>query len=251
MDTTINNNSINQNTLIWAIICSFLLHVMFAVVVPKFNFDLIKDKPTELTIELVKPKAPEPAPVVALRQIEPEAIKPEPIKKVIEPKPIDKPLPKIIPKAEPITEPQANEVPQVEQPPAIIATTPKADTPVVISVPTPLAAPEKPLKIEPNEQDISSALSAYGNTLGRAISKHKSYPKIAQMRGWQGECLLNLQLDSNSNVQSASIKESSGFESLDKQALEMARKASPFPAPPEALRGRSFNITVPVSFKLE
>ncbi len=71
------------------------------------------------------------------------------------------------------------------------------------------------------------------------------------MRGWQGECLLDLKLDGNGNVLSASVKESSGHEALDNQALEMVRKASPFPAPPEVLRGRSFNITVPVSFKLE
>ena len=95
------------------------------------------------------------------------------------------------------------------------------------------------------------ALSQYGGTLGRAIAKHKQYPKIAQMRGWQGDCLLDLKIDGSGNVLSANIKESSGFEALDKQALEMVRKASPFPAPPEALRGRSFDITVPVSFKLE
>ena len=59
------------------------------------------------------------------------------------------------------------------------------------------------------------------------------------------------ELDGSGNVLSANVKEGSGFEALDKQALEMVRKASPFPAPPEALRERSFNITVPVSFKLE
>jgi periplasmic protein TonB len=58
-------------------------------------------------------------------------------------------------------------------------------------------------------------------------------------------------LDGNGKVLSATVQQSSGFDALDKQALEMVRKASPFPAPPEALRSRTFNITVPVSFKLE
>ena len=111
--------------------------------------------------------------------------------------------------------------------------------------------PEPPKKIEPSEDDVNAALRQYGGTLGRAIAKHKQYPKIAQMRGWQGECLLDLKLDGSGNVLSASVKESSGYEALDNQALEMARKASPFPTPPDALKGRSFNITVPVSFKLE
>jgi protein TonB len=94
-------------------------------------------------------------------------------------------------------------------------------------------------------------LGQYSSTLGRAIAKHKQYPKVAQMRGWQGDCLLDLKLDGSGNVLSASVKESSGHEVLDNQALEMARKAAPFPAPPEVLRDRSFNLTVPVSFKLE
>ncbi|WP_225907128.1 energy transducer TonB family protein [Methyloradius palustris] len=44
--------------------------------------------------------------------------------------------------------------------------------------------------------------------------------------------------------------QSSNRESLDQQALEMVKKASPFPLPPDSLRGKSFNILVPVSFKL-
>jgi protein TonB len=47
------------------------------------------------------------------------------------------------------------------------------------------------------------------------------------------------------------VRTSSGFEALDKQALEMVKKAAPFPLPPEALRSKTFNVIIPVSFKLE
>ena len=247
MDISIKNSSINaranEGTLIWAIICSILLHILLVVVVPNFKFDAIKKIPDALTVEIVQPKKPEPV-------IVPEPPKPvEPIKPA--PEPI-KPLPKKTPKPAPIPvqdikpEPAESEPPP---PPAVIAAAPKVDTPPVVTVPPP--PPEPPKKTEPNEEDINAALSQYGGTLGRAISKHKQYPKIAQMRGWQGDCLLDLKIDSSGNVLSANVNKSSGFEALDKQALEMVHKASPFPAPPEALRGRSFNITVPVSFKLE
>ena len=193
MVATINNNDINISAFIWAIICSFLLHILFAVVVPSFSENQNK-KNVELTVELVKSKPPEPVPVVLPKQILPAQNKPEPIKKIdTTPKPITKPLPKIIPKSELITEPQTIETPQPVEQPAVITATPKADAPPAeFAAPKSQPAIDKPVKVEaaraePSEQDVSDALSAYGDTLGRAIAKHKNYPKIARMRGWQGE----------------------------------------------------------------
>jgi protein TonB len=71
------------------------------------------------------------------------------------------------------------------------------------------------------------------------------------MRGWQGEVIVELSLDGNGKLKSKRILQHSGYESLDQQALEMVDKAMPFPAPPEALRGSSFTIKVPIPFKLE
>lgn len=71
------------------------------------------------------------------------------------------------------------------------------------------------------------------------------------MRGWQGEVLVDLKLDSNGNVLESSIKLPSGYEILDKQALDMIAKAIPLEAPPDILKNSVFNIQVPVSFKLE
>jgi len=221
-----------------------LLHILIVVIVPNFKFEIHKDKPQPLVIEIMQP--PTPAPVALPEPVVQEPVEPEPIKKEIKPK-TEKPVPKKSPEPAPIDEANPEPVTTELPPPTVITAPPKIDAPPVVTVPP----PEPPKKIEPNENDIDNALSQYGNLLGKAIAKHKSYPKIAQMRGWQGECLLDLKIDSNGNVQSANIQQSSGHTALDNQALEMVRKASPFPAPPEALRGRSFNITVPVSFKLE
>lgn len=250
MDITIKNSnshsSFSENALILAVICSILLHILLAVVLPNFKLDITEKKPQPLTVEIMQPTPPAP---VALPEpvVEPEPIKPEPIKK---PKPITEPIKPVKQKSpEPTPIKEFKPEPAEPPPPNIIAATPKVDAPPVVTVPAPPLEPPK--KVEPSDADINDAKTQYGSTLGRAIAKHKSYPKIAQMRGWQGECLLDLKIDSSGNVLSANVKESSGHESLDNQALEMVRKASPFPAPPEALRGRSFNITVPVSFKLE
>jgi protein TonB len=115
----------------------------------------------------------------------------------------------------------------------------------------PIATPEPPKPIAVSQEAMDDARGKYGNTLWGAISKHKQYPRIAQMRGWQGEAIVELLLDGNGKLKSKKIIQSSGFESLDKQALEMIEKAAPFPAPPEALSDSNFSIKVSIPFKLE
>lgn len=249
MDLAINKSNISDSTLIWAVVCSILLHALLAITLPNFKLDLTKEKPIELVIELEQPKEPEP--VAATEPVQPvEPVKPE----VIPPKPIKKIQPKERPK--PVIETAEEPTPVAEEPvaapseviPNIISVAPKTDTVPIATVPPPNPEPViQPVEATPIDDN---ALGEYGNLLGRAIAKHKSYPRIAQQRGHQGDVLLDLKLDGNGNVLSAKIKQGSGYDSLDKQALEMVRKASPFPAPPASLRNRTFNITVPVSFKL-
>ncbi len=249
MDITINKSNISDSTLIWAVVCSLLLHALLAITLPNFKFDLAKEKPVELVIELEQPKAPEPVaaiqPVQPLEPVKPEVIPPKPIKK-IQPKELPKPVAEKAIEPSPVSEEPVT--PPSEAVPNVISVAPKTDTVAIASVPAPTPEVVKPVEATPID---NNALGEYGNLLGRAIAKHKQYPRIAQTRGYQGDVLLDLKLDGNGNVLSAKIKESSGYESLDKQALEMVRKAAPFPAPPQALRNRTFNITVPVSFKLE
>ncbi len=211
-----------------------LLHALLVVVIPNIKFDQVK-KPDILEIELVK--KPEPPPEVLPEPIKPEP-EPEKIKPKIEPKPIIKPLPTpTVVKNDPAPPPPPTEV---------IAVAPKPDAPPSPVPPAPIVIPEPP-KPAPSEADINN----YGNTLWGEIGKHKQYPKIAQMRGWQGEVVVELLLDGNGKLKSKKVIQSSGHDVLDKQALEMVEKAAPFPAPPETLRNSSFSIKVPIPFKLE
>ena len=254
LDISIKQSTINESTLIWAIICSILLHALLMLILPNIQFDP-PAKPIPLEIGIQKSVKPEPVAAQPEQPVEkpveepkPEIKKPEPIKKIVEPKPITKTVeaPSPVTEVEPIT-------PPVETPaPAVIAVEPKPNTaPVAVVAPPAPPAPEVVTVLERSQAEVDNALGEYGTLLGRAIAKHKQYPRIAQTRGWKGEELLDLKLDGNGKVLSAGIRQGSGYEALDKQALEMVRKASPFPAPPEALRNRTFNITVPVSFKLE
>lgn len=238
-----NNAGFSESTLLWAIICSILLHILLVAVIPNIKFDVPK-KPEVLEIQLTKPQPPaEPPPVVVPQ---PEPPKPEPVKPKTEPKPIVKPAPVVVHKDEPApVQPSPPPPSQPTNQPEVITAVPKTDVPPQVVAPTP---PPKPTV---TQAEISQAHEGYGTTLWNAISKFKKYPRIAQSRGWQGEVVIELSLDGNGKLKSKKIIQNSGYEVLDQQALEMVDKALPFPEPPEALRGSGFTIRVPIPFKLE
>ena len=226
-------------------ICSVLLHVLIVLVIPHLNQHPV-EKPVLLEVTITAPAAPE-APVALEPITEPvEEIKPEVIKPEV------KPLPKPIIKPSPIVEPTQPTTEVTPPQPAVITT--QAPSPIV-APPAPIVSPTPPTPslVTPkiNQEDLKATKNGYGNTLWSLISKYKKYPRIAQTRGWQGEVILELLLDGNGKLLEKNIIQSSGYDSLDQQALEMVTKASPFPTPPEALRGNNFTIKVPIPFKLE
>lgn len=234
--THINSNTFNfENAFSWALGLSIVLHLAILVGLPQFDQAPLMPKKV-LTVEFSQPTpATEPNPVP----------QPEPVKPKVEPKPLPKITPTPVHQA--VVENKISQE-QAAEPPPVIAVEPKAETqPVKLTSP----APTEPQKPAVNQEEFDQSRNQYGSLLSREIAKHKNYPKIAQMRGWQGDVSVDILIDGNGNVLSSKIHTSSGFESLDKQALEMVKKASPFPLPPVALRAKPFNVLVPVSFRLE
>jgi len=223
-----------------------LLHGLLILIIPNIHFDAAKI-PEVLEIQLVKqPAPPPPAPP---QPVQPPAEVVEPQTQVT-PKPTPKPVVKqtpspIVQEAKPITE-----TPIITAAPEVIAAKPAPERPAPTHT-QPVAEPVKEAPPMPSQAEIDNATGRYGNALWNAVSKHKKYPKIAQMRGWQGEAIVELELDGSGKLKSKKITQSSGYEVLDKQALEMVEKAIPFPTPPEALRNSTFTIVIPVPFKLE
>ena len=127
----------------------------------------------------------------------------------------------------------------------IVKPEPKAQTiePKPISLPKP--------KNNTASSVINKTIESYSTKLTKAIARQKKYPRIAQMRGWQGEIVLNLEIDGQGNLIKSTIKKKSGFKVLDTEGINMVKRASPFPKPPKGLESRIFNVIVPISFKLQ
>ncbi len=231
--------------IVWTLALSLTLHIIALISIPRLSFDQNQSVKI-LTIKLDSPNLTAPK----------DTKKSEPIKQVEQKAPNPKPIPKLVPKPQMISEPSIKQntanaptepSPEPVTPPVILAQPNVESTPTIPPQPVPEPAKTNP----PNPYDIESAKNQYASMLASEIAKHKQYPRIAQMRGWQGEVLVDLQLDENGIVITNKIHKSSGFEVLDKQALEMATKAAPFPLPPDVLKGRPFNLIVPVTFRLE
>jgi protein TonB len=48
----------------------------------------------------------------------------------------------------------------------------------------------------------------------------------------------------------AEVAKSCGFALLDDAAVEILRKASPLPIPPDAMEGDNFEFVVPINFRM-
>lgn len=209
------------------VILSLLLHASLLVIIPQMQLD-----------DIVVPE---------ILNVEIDLTQPEPPKNIEQPKKIDPPKPEK--KPEPVKEIAPIQEEVIEELPE----------PVVEEI-TEFIEPEETAPIEevqeyippqPSPEVVKKVTDSYTNQLTRAIAKQKKYPKIAQMRQWQGEVLLNIEIDPQGNLVKADILEESRYKILNNEAIDMVKRASPFPQPPEELRLKNFTVLVPISFKLE
>ena len=70
-------------------------------------------------------------------------------------------------------------------------------------------------------------------------------------KGWAGKVEVRIVIGPNGMTQSIAVKTSSGFDVLDRAAVDMVTKAKPMTTIPPALRGREFAVDIPVIFSLQ
>ena len=168
----------------------------------------------------VEPK-PEPKP-------EPKKIeKPKPEPKKVEKKPEPKPEPRPEPKIEPKAEPQAEPAPSPAATPApAVNTNLPANNKSIAAAPAQKVAQELNLANAQSDEDFSKVLAA--------VKKHKNYPSNARRMRHQGVVEVRFLLKTDGSIDELKVSKSSGFESLDKGAIENILKASSeFPKPKE------------------
>jgi periplasmic protein TonB len=83
-----------------------------------------------------------------------------------------------------------------------------------------------------------------------ALDRNKQYPKDALKRYERGTARVLFSMDRAGRVLGCVVVESSGHAALDEEACNIVRRASPFPAPPNEIKGDPVRLRVPIHFKL-
>lgn len=221
--------SFKQSPIVWAVLASVVVHGLALGWLPGLQqAQELVSRPLRVLL---------PAPVV-----EPVAVPPAPTFPH-EPRKADAPAP--TPVLTRSAQAPVSDAPAVPAVPAAVpvATAEPAVAPAVLQ-PVPSAPVSRLAVADP------AALAAYGRNLAGAVAAHQRYPRLAQIRQWQGTALLQLELAVDGQLQSVRVLSSSGHEILDRQAIDMVRAAVPLPPLPASLAGRSLTVDVPVVFRL-
>ncbi|SIO63496.1 outer membrane transport energization protein TonB [Bradyrhizobium erythrophlei] len=154
--------------------------------------------------------------------------------------------------AAPAEPPKQEQVEKVEQPPApqqqADVTLPQ-ETPKEVEKPTPQAQPPAPeTRAPPKTENVGQLTQASANAYNALVylQRFKRYPAAA--RGAAGTTVIRFELNRAGDVISSEIEKSSGKTVLDQEALEILRRASPFPPFPSAKPGAHDTYLAPINF---
>lgn len=190
------------------------------------------------------------------------SIPPQIIARLMEPEPappVPVPAPPVQAPTPPVP-PEKKKAPAAKKPAPVISTPHPAPTPSVPAVADPVPAPPlaamdpKPATPaaapQPAPPPESLSRDQYRLQLIDEARRHKRYPPLARENNWQGDVRVDVAISANGRP-TVTLKGSSGYEVLDRQALDMfAQAARSVPVPP-ALRGKEFSFEVRAVYGLE
>ena len=90
----------------------------------------------------------------------------------------------------------------------------------------------------------------YASRLRAWLEAHKTYPKRARMRREEGVVHVRFAVDRDGRLLRGDVVSSSGFASLDAEAMAMLDRSNPFPGAPHSVRGERIEVRAPVEFFL-
>lgn len=128
----------------------------------------------------------------------------------------------------------------------------------VVAAPLTMAPPrvevtEQPVAVAPSPGSAAAAArakAAWEKTLVTHLNRFKRYPDAARAHRSQGDVAVQFTIDRAGSVIASRIVRSSGSSVLDEEALAMLRRANPLPAPPGYFNGVTFDLTLPIQFRI-
>lgn len=97
----------------------------------------------------------------------------------------------------------------------------------------------------------ADVLAAYRQRLTALLAGQQEYPRVAALRGWEGEVRLRLRVARKGNLLGVQLDHSSGFAVLDQHAVAMLEALAALPPLPEGLAANEIQVVVPINYKLK
>ena len=99
--------------------------------------------------------------------------------------------------------------------------------------------------------DLNSLRGLFTGKVRQRIANAKYYPRIARRRGMEGQPIIAFTLDRQGRLTKVDLARTSGYQLLDRAALEAVHQAAPYPKIPASLKMDSFQFKLPISFILK
>ncbi len=98
---------------------------------------------------------------------------------------------------------------------------------------------------------MSQNMTEYIKNIQQKLTEAIHYPAEAQSYGWEGTTKLSLLILSDGTLAFATVKESSGFDALDQDAVATAKKAAPYDQFPPGANLQELEVTIPIMYSLQ
>lgn len=152
------------------------------------------------------------------------------------------------------TPPEVREVAAAAPPAAPTQTPTPAPAQVQVAAAGPPAQAAQPQRLGTRDGldiDAKNGTSTdYALRLRAWLEAHKTYPKRARMRREEGVVHVHFAVDRQGRLLGGDVIRSSGYASLDAEAMAMLDRSNPFPGAPHTVRGERIEISTPVEFYL-
>ena len=100
-----------------------------------------------------------------------------------------------------------------------------------------------------NNEQIA-LMKIYRSNLLKKTYQHVVYPESAIEKNHEGEVILKLTVDRNGKIKQIEYNARARFNSLNKAASIAVKRAKPYPPVPKRLQGETFEIFMPIRFRL-
>ncbi len=104
---------------------------------------------------------------------------------------------------------------------------------------------------EPAGEDLDLLRGTFTGKVRQRIATAKHYPRIARRRGMEGRPVIVFTLDKQGHLEKVDLARTSGYQVLDRAALEAVHNGAPYPEIPAPLKMDSFQFKLPISFVLK